>query len=433
MKKILCVILSIVMVLSLAACGDSGKTETPAANDSPAADTPASPAAEDNSAAASSPVGYYSLFELTADGETQSASDFEALGITYYLVVEENGTGFLEIFGEKQPLTWDEKEFKIDDIGAMSYTYADDVIKLDGGEENGSMTFARLTGDKLTNYMENGSGNPEDFLGGLGDLLSSEGERFENEGDLEGCHVKFLGAEALEDGDGKDAVRVWYEYTNTSDKISDINVYLSSKQGENELEWTYLFDDVPEAEYSNLSMAPGLTIRCAQLLNYDPEGGDIEFSLGGWFGDSVYYVVDPKNMPGAPADSFTPVAADADYKLDGISASGEGVEILGSEIVKDYAENDVILFHIRWTNNGDEEDSFIMNYNYFALQDGYGLTQTSSDSYADEQANYWQDTKPGESIEIAVVYNLRGNSNVTFAIEDSYAEKFVAAGAYPAA
>ncbi len=430
MKKIVCLLMAVVMLLSLCACGDSNKTDDPAAaNGSENANTAKEEVKVD------SPVGYYSLSELSSEGETQTAEDFEAWGFTYYLVLEEDGTGYLDMFGEKEILTWDDKMVSGEDIGSMNYTYANGVIKLEG--DGSSMSFAKLSEEKLADYKENGAGNIEDLFGGLGDMISDafeEGERFENEGALENCYVKFLGAEPVVDEDGRDSVRVWYEFKNTGDEIvcPGDNIYLSGKQGETELESTYIFDDVPEGMYSGICIVPGLTIRCAKLFNYDPEGGEMEFSLGAWFGDKVCYVVDPKNMPGAPTDSFNMSSdgANIDYKLSGVSASDSNIEILGSEIVKDYADNDVILFHLRWTNNGEEEDSFCLNYNYYALQDGYGLSETSSDSYTDEQANSWHDVKPGESIDVALVYNLRNESDVAFILMETYAGDGKVGGIY---
>lgn len=416
MKKILCMLLALMLLFSLCSCGSSndqqGGTDAPAAADSPAeAESPA----EANAPAADSPVGYYSLTELTADGETESAADLEAMGLTYYLVFEADGTGYFDALGEKDAFTWNDKEITSDLNGSSPYKYADGVLKIEDKES--SMTFVRLSEEKLAHYMENGSGSVDDLFGGLGGLLSEEeGERFENEGALENCYVKFIGAEALEDEDGKAAVRVWYEFKNTGSEICTPNdsLFLSAKQGENELDWTYLFNDIPECDYYTLAVAPGLTLRCAQLFSYSPEGGEIEFSIGGWYGDKVCYVVDPSNLPGAPADSFILAAENASYASSDLAAADGSVEILGSEIVKDYNDNDVVLFHIRWTNTGDEEDSFSYNYSCYALQDGYGLTVTSSDSYADEQSNTWAEVQPGESVDLALVFNLRSSSDVFF-------------------
>lgn len=436
MKKILSILLVLALAASLCACGESKQeTPAPAAAEAPAksadlpakptesakADTPA-PAATEAPAPekqkADSPAGYYKMTEVTSDGKTEDVSAMAELGLIYYLVLEENGTGYLEIMGEKDSLSWDDKSIQSEDAAPVPYTYADGTLKMEDPE--GVMTFVRLTEEEIAFYRENGSGSIENLFGGL----FTEGERYENSGSIEDCYVEFVGAEALEDEDGKPALRVWFEFTNGSDEITSFydKLSVSATQDGEDLEWTYLFEDVPETGYSSLGVAPGCTIRCAELFGFDPDGGEIEASISAFLSDTVYVTLDPNDLPGAPEDEFVlAVDADAlDYGLDDVEDYNEEVEIGDAEIVSDYDGEDAVLIHIRWTNRGEETESFFLNYDVYVLQDGFGLTETGSDDYAEEQNNIYEDVKPGESIDIAVVYLLRNYNDIAVALKELF-------------
>ena len=98
MKKILALTLVLVMVLALCACGNSSKM-----------------------------AGTWELTAMTSDGEDYYAT-LKEYGITVILQLNEDGTGYLDVGGEKEDITW-----------------SGSSITIDGEKE-----FVKLNGDTLT-------------------------------------------------------------------------------------------------------------------------------------------------------------------------------------------------------------------------------------------------------------------------------------------
>ena len=78
--------------------------------------------------------------------------------------------------------------------------------------------------------------------------------------------ISIVGAELFEDSDGKDAIRVYWDFTNSSDETVMPYSDLSTKAEQEgfELNTTYASydDDVPEYGNDSLYIRPGVTIRC---------------------------------------------------------------------------------------------------------------------------------------------------------------------------
>ena len=107
----------------------------------------------------------------------------------------------------------------------------------------------------------------------------------------------------------------------------------------------------------------------------------------------------------------------------GVAETDDNVEILDGELVEDWDGEDAVLIRFRFTNTGDEETSFGMERNTYALQDGYGLRETGCfDTAEEEQDNVWADIAPGESIEVAMVFLLRSNSPIAVTSKDSFGD-----------
>ena len=120
MKKAFIIILSLLMVLSLAACskggGNSGGSGESKAN---------------------IPNGYYKLIEMEEDGEAVAAEDLElmeSMGLVIFLKINDDHTGYLNIFGEKTEVTFEESDIVIEDE-KVPYTFDGTVISL---EKDGS-------------------------------------------------------------------------------------------------------------------------------------------------------------------------------------------------------------------------------------------------------------------------------------------------------
>ena len=450
MRNALCLLLALCLALALCACGEKNeapaetetpaKTELPAKSDLPAktdkpaqtekpaetekpakTDKPAKPAKADDSI-----VGYYRMTENISDGEAEDLEELEeTYGLIYYMVLEEGGTGYTDLAGEKEAMQWDAESFFDEETEPTPYTYDDGVITVEMDEDN-RMVFTRLTDEELAYYLEHGS---EPVSGGNGGSV-------EGEGAVGDYYVEFLGAEGLENDDGEPAIRVWYRFENDSDEVISplMALNISGEQDGDWLTGTYLYEDVPEADYETLGVAPGCDIVCARLYLYDPDGGTIQISVWDWFDGEVVYTLDPDDLPGAPDIDFAPeyYFADTGY-LDDCSDADDNLEILEAEGVEDWDGEPAILVHFRYTNNGDDTSTPFIDYNYYALQDGIGLEETNSETCSGEQDNYLADVAPGESIEFAVVFLLRTDSPIAVACKELFTgDSYIGCFFYPA-
>ena len=86
--------------------------------------------------------GSYTLYGMVRDGE-ETPDDVIALlaekGLDCSLILEEDGTGTLVLFGEESKLTWDEKTIA-NDLKSYPYTMEEGRITLTDGDS--SVTFA---------------------------------------------------------------------------------------------------------------------------------------------------------------------------------------------------------------------------------------------------------------------------------------------------
>ncbi len=416
MKKLASVLLALLLALSLCACG-GGQKEPAAAGQSgtaaPAGQSgttaPAAPAAAKNPA-----VGYYKLTKYVENGEEQGLSALEEYGMVFYLVLEENGTGYMDMTGEKSNLKWDDTTFTDDDGVSSAYTYANDEIILSDGQ-GGEMTYTRLTDAELAYYNEHGSALPE-------------GESFEGEGTLGGYYVRFVGAEAVQDDDGKSAIRIWYDFTNLSDEIAApwLAVYMSAQQNGEDLDYAYLSDDVPESSNSSFGVAPQYTARCTQTFALDPDGGPVSARISEYFGDAVTCELDPNALPGAPEDDGPAWEADPGLPayMAGVPETGEGVEILGFDTGTDWDDETVVIVHFRYTNTSNDDNSFFSAFTSYVMQDGFGLESSLCDDFSDEQDNATTEIAPGESIDCACVYLLRTEDPIAVVLKNFSTEEY---------
>lgn len=115
MRKVLSVVLIVAMILTFAACGK--KT--------------------------SSAAGTYVLESMTSEGITMKMEDLAALGMSeddFKLVLNEDGTGSMEVYGESQELTWDDKNLTADGE-SIAYTLSGDELTISA--EGATMVFVR--------------------------------------------------------------------------------------------------------------------------------------------------------------------------------------------------------------------------------------------------------------------------------------------------
>ncbi|MBR3362108.1 MAG: hypothetical protein IKG39_12280 [Lachnospiraceae bacterium] len=83
----------------------------------------------------------YEIIAMISEGKESTAEDLALLkskGLSCTIVLRPDGTGVLDLFGEKTNLTWDEKNISAG-TKIMPYTRKDDQLTLTDG--NSSLTF----------------------------------------------------------------------------------------------------------------------------------------------------------------------------------------------------------------------------------------------------------------------------------------------------
>jgi len=134
MKKVLAVVLALVLVLSLTACGGGESLE-----------------------------GSWKLTGYTEDGKDAmdessgiTIAKLESKGIYFGLVAKSDKTATLSIMGDEDKMTWDSKTIKSSDgKTSASYEIKDGVLTISGESEEGKkqvMTFKKMTEDEKKKF-----------------------------------------------------------------------------------------------------------------------------------------------------------------------------------------------------------------------------------------------------------------------------------------
>ena len=425
MKKTFAILCALALMLALVACGGSTTTTPDPGQKSNTTET-AAPAPATEAPAADSVVGVYKMTDakgLEDDEDTDIMTMLEAFGITYYMTLEEGGTGNMDIMGDKTTITWTDTELTLsdeDDSEAVPYTYAGGVLTLNA--EEGTMTFEKLVGDELEDYLVNGAKTPDWVNSGDDEIPEGEPSTGPVSGTIEGCDVTILGAEATEDDDGEPVMRVYFEFTNGTDGITSAfsEIYYKVMQDGEELSSAYIYDNaIPEDSYEDIDLLPGATIRATYLFYYDPEGGTIGLRFSDLFSETqLLYYIDPSDPIDAPEDSFVFEASDdIPAFLSGLETENDMISIQSYEFTTDWSGASLLRVYYDYTNTGDETESCFMDTTLYAFQDGYGLETGYADDDVDEDSNRYEDVEPGETISCAAVFEIRSGSPIIFVVE----------------
>lgn len=252
-----------------------------------------------------------------------------------------------------------------------------------------------------------------------------------------GYDVSIVGAELFEDTDDKDAIRVYWDFTNTSDETTyascDLSIFM--EQEGFELAYTYddYEDDVPEYGNNSLDLRPGTSIRCIEEYNCKADGDLISFTIYNWYDeeDAVTVEFDPKNLPGRPeADLETQTVDDpqwlGDCASEGYVGENAYVVIDTAEIVDGWdSGEEVIRVYFEFTNESDEAASMWWATYYRAFQDGIELEEDWAEVDVDEDENMSLDIEPGETIYCSNCWELRSDSPVEIEVYDSWSEEYI--------
>jgi len=453
MKRLLCAILASAMLLTLCACGGTGKKGT--YND----------------------AGYYAIFSVDEGDETFTQSDFESMDWNIFLQLNDDGTGVLDMDnGDVTELTW--KDGSINDgTGDLPYVLAGGMLTLDLSDSDGTFVMIFKKGAAPADVTEetgeatavssfadrfSRTGNPESPAAEDAEEESAPGpENAEEEnapgpedveekpassgtgsfvpvsGDIEDFHVEILGAEAFEDSDGNPAVRFYYDFTNNSeDPIApfwDLN-YAAEEDGY-KLVTAYAdySENIPEYNNDYLTVFPGITIRCIDQYAFRPDGEELTFTISSYYGDSLTATFNPQDLPGRPGEWSPELNPDlqfyAGYSDDG-SSDDAHVYIDRAENASESSWNGggrLIRVYFEYTNTGDEEAHLTSACTVRAYQDGIELDTSYADDELESDDAYYDDVKPGEKVTVSQCWRLRSDSPIEIAVTDWWTDEVICA------
>lgn len=235
-------------------------------------------------------------------------------------------------------------------------------------------------------------------------------------GDFE---ISVLGAEKVEGLQDSIGLRIYYQFTNhsafTAKALNDFS--LNASQNGEDLSTVVPMDSVPEDDCNDLYVRPGATIRCTSVRKLVDETSAVTFSIGAYSADEMLEVeFDLANLPGAPAEALK-IAAVADPQNAGYTAT-EGtfdekyaVKITGVEKTTDKKDNPALVVHYSFTNNSDEDKTFISAVGAKVFQDGIQLqpatpVDTSSAAYKARM----EKCPAGQTVEVDMYFKLLSDS-----------------------
>lgn len=243
--------------------------------------------------------------------------------------------------------------------------------------------------------------------------------------------VDIVGAEQFADSEGKDAIRIYYDFTNLSDEsftaYGELGIEVTQDEYEQQDAYAYFEDDVPEYGNDSKMVRPGVTVRCVTEYSMKPTGGPVVVKIWDYW-DEAYeltFELDPQNLPGRPGDWALAPVADPDWLGDvpteGVYCDNYYMSIDSAEIIDGY-DGQALRVYYTFTNNSDEATTFWTISYCRAYQDGLELSYSYPNEYVEADENTGVEVAPGESIVAANVFELRRNSPVEVELYDIWTE-----------
>ena len=251
------------------------------------------------------------------------------------------------------------------------------------------------------------------------------------------CIIEVNGAEHFVDSDGKDAIRVYYDFTNTSDESKSALDTISFDVSQDEYTQISAYADYDKdvAEYGNdyLNVRPGVTIRCVAEYSMKMSGGKLSMKFYDYWNDGSSFTVEfePQDLPGRPPKWEQEQVVDPMWLAGAVSEgtiSDAYVALDHVEIIEDYDGGYGIRVYIRYTNLLDEPYAFYWSSLYKAFQDGVELyTSWPTEEYeCPEDDMIYEEIGPGESTMVSVCFKLRNEqSPVEFELWDGWTDTVI--------
>lgn len=278
---------------------------------------------------------------------------------------------------------------------------------------------------------------PEQNGGGITEATESTGEpneQTELSGTVGEYGIKIAGAEHFVDSDGKDCIRVYYDFTNNSAQTTTpyMNIDFDVTQDGYEAHIAYPgYEDMVE-EYTNNGrmVRPGCSVRAIAEYSMKVDGGPVEFVFYDFWNEESRFEVqfDPANLPGRPAQSFEiPEVWDPQWLT---NQAGEGVyrdmyyiEIAAYQDTVSKSGNDLLRVYFNFTNNSEEAVSMWWATMIYAYQDGIQVYTEEPAERVEEDDNLMVDVEPGQTISASICFDIRNDHPLEVEILDSWEGK----------
>ncbi len=331
------------------------------------------------------------------------------------------------------------------DVIEANWQETDDGISIAAPDDSYSFSYKNkqliLINDGATYYFEkirdhdiNNPTVPHGSLDGsstAADKGLQSGGTVAGSGDVGGgnYHITVTGAEEFTDVDNEPAIRIYYDFTNNykgdlSTAAWDALSYYATQDGSNLTE-TYSNDD--KATNVSYNIRPGVTMQCCSEFKYNPEGGNVDFSIYGYdegegSGEvSASYV--PGSLPGAPAPYVIVPVTDPQWTLN-VPAEGAldsfYVAVTDGELIDDANGDPAIRIYYEFTNNSSSSTSLSNELYVFTYQDGISLDTTYATEDSETDSNYYSDVAPGAKVTCSCVYALRNKTSPVEAEVEAY-------------
>lgn len=252
-----------------------------------------------------------------------------------------------------------------------------------------------------------------------------------------GYEVTVVGAELFTDIEDKDGIRVYWDFTNTSDETvypyCDLSVKMEQEGFELNTTYVYSADDVSEYGNDSLDLRPGVSIRCISEYNCKAEGEGILFTLYDWYNeeDAITVEFDPKNLPGRPEqeleiESISDPTWTEGMEKEGYVGEDAYVVIDTAEVVDGWdSGEEVIRVYFEFTNESEEPASMWWATYYRAFQDGVELVEDWADQDVAGDENMSLEIEPGETVYCSTCWELRSDSPVEIEVYDAWTEEYI--------
>lgn len=254
-------------------------------------------------------------------------------------------------------------------------------------------------------------------------ILPSPGADSSSGGMVDGSRfsVQITGAEAYQNKDGKDAMRVYFTYTNHDQTAQDawdtLDFYAVQDGGE--LQGESEQKDTETGEFLSARVRPEVTIQCSYSFGYNADGGEVSFAVFGWDkgedGGVVSAKFTPGKLPGAPAAMAIKAVPEPKWTTslpgEGTLADDYGVAVRGAELMTDENGEAAVRIYYSFTNGSDEKAALEDVLGAYTYQDGVSLEPDEASSPTDMDKAFSKSVAPGEAIQSSRVYRLRNNSS----------------------